>query len=61
MDESGLWTHERLAAFLGIDEQTLHKLNSQGRGPARYRVGRYNRYHPDDIQAWLQAQRIPAN
>jgi excisionase family DNA binding protein len=51
-----LWSHEQAAAYLGIEEQTLYRLNSEGRGPRRYKVGRYNRYRKTDIDAWLDTE-----
>lgn len=47
-------THEQAAAYLGIEPQTLYVLNHEGRGPKRYKVGRYNRYRKADIDDWLE-------
>ncbi|HTX44647.1 MAG TPA: helix-turn-helix domain-containing protein [Solirubrobacteraceae bacterium] len=48
-----LWTHEETAAFLGLSTATLHDLNYKRTGPRSFKVGRYRRYDPRDVQAWL--------
>lgn len=48
-----LWTHQETADFLGVPPATLHQMNYKGTGPRSYRVGRYRRYDPRDIEAWL--------
>lgn len=50
-----LWSHPETAAHLKISESTLHQMNYKGTGPRSYRVGKYRRYDPRDVQAWLQA------
>lgn len=51
-----MWTHEETARYLGVEEQTLYFLNHKGKGPRYYRVGRYCRYRPAEVDAWLEAQ-----
>jgi predicted DNA-binding transcriptional regulator AlpA len=51
-----MWTHQETAEFLGVPEGTLHQMNSKGTGPRSYRVGRYRRYDPRDIEVWLDAR-----
>ena len=48
-----LWTHEETAAFLGLSQATLHDLNYKRTGPRSFKVGRYRRYDPRDVAAWL--------
>ncbi len=43
----------QLAELLGVPVPTLYKWRSQGQGPASLKVGRYVRYRPADVQAWL--------
>ena len=50
-----------VAALLGIPERTLEFWRYQGRGPTYTRVGKRVRYHPDDVAAYLQAQRRGAS
>lgn len=49
-----MWTHQETAEFLGVPEGTLHQMNCKGTGPRSYRVGRYRRYDPRDIENWLE-------
>lgn len=58
MVREGMWNHQKTAAYLGITEQALYWLNHRGTGPRRYRVGRYCRYRPSDVDAWLEAHRV---
>ena len=48
-----LWTHEETAAYLRLPPATLHQLNYKGTGPRSFKVGRYRRYDPADVAAWL--------
>lgn len=48
-----LWTHEETAGFLGLSTATLHDLNYKRTGPRSFKVGRYRRYDPRDVLAWL--------
>ena len=48
-----MWTHQETAAFLGLPSATLHQMNSKGTGPRSFKVGRYRRYDPRDVEAWL--------
>ena len=51
-----LWSLPETAEFLGIPEATLYQWASRGIGPRSYRVGRYRRYKPADVHAWLERQ-----
>lgn len=51
-----LWTHAETADWLNITESSLHQLNHAKKGPRSYRVGRYRRYDPRDVQAWLNGR-----
>lgn len=51
-----LWTHAETAQFLSLTEMSLHAMNSRGRGPRSFKVGRCRRYLPADVIAWLDAR-----
>lgn len=51
-----LWSHDETAKFLGIPVATLHQLNYKRTGPRSYKVGRYRRYSPVDVMAWLETR-----
>jgi excisionase family DNA binding protein len=51
-----LWSLPETAEFLGIPEQTLYHWISRGTGPRSYRVGRFRRYDPSEVLAWLKTQ-----
>lgn len=51
-----LWSHDRVAEHLGISPATLHQMNHKGTGPRSFRVGKYRRYDPRDIRAWLDSR-----
>ncbi|WP_029211619.1 helix-turn-helix transcriptional regulator [Arsenicicoccus bolidensis] len=50
-----LWTIDEVSYYLGIPKQTLHQWRTLDRGPAGRRVGRYLRYRPEDVRAWVAA------
>jgi predicted DNA-binding transcriptional regulator AlpA len=52
---SVLWTHVQTAAYLGLPPTTLHQLNYKRTGPRSYKVGRFRRYDPQDVHAWLES------
>jgi predicted DNA-binding transcriptional regulator AlpA len=51
-----MWSHQETADFLGLPASTLHQMNSKRTGPRSYRVGRYRRYDPRDVETWLAGQ-----
>jgi excisionase family DNA binding protein len=51
-----LWSLPETAAFLGIPEATLYQWASRGTGPRSYRVGRFRKYKPAEVHAWLERQ-----
>ncbi len=48
-----LWTVEDLARFLGVPVQTIYQWRHRGYGPKGRKVGRYIRYKPDEVMAWV--------
>ncbi len=55
-----LWTSEETARFLGVPVATLYQWRYLGTGPQAGRVGRFLRYHPDDVLAWFRKQQEAA-
>jgi hypothetical protein len=57
----GLWDSERLAAFLGLPSvRTLDQWSYRDVGPRAIKVGRFRRYIPADVYAWVEAQKRAA-
>lgn len=42
----------------GIPARTLSQWRYLGRGPRYLKVGKYVRYRPEDIEAWLKNQTV---
>jgi hypothetical protein len=53
LERDGLIDSDELAPFLGVELSTLHAWASRGGGPAFTKVGRYRKYLPADVKAWL--------
>ena len=53
---SKLWSIRDLAEFLGIPVNTLYQWRSKGYGPQGRRIGKYVRYRPEDVEAWVEQQ-----
>jgi excisionase family DNA binding protein len=51
-----LWSLPETAQFLGVPERTLYSWASRSTGPRSYRVGRFRRYKPSEVHAWLERQ-----
>jgi predicted DNA-binding transcriptional regulator AlpA len=51
-----LWSVADLSAFLGVPVPTLYRWRRYRCGPPGHRVGRYLRYVPDEVLAWVRAQ-----
>jgi hypothetical protein len=45
------------AELLHVQRSTLASWRARGKGPPYYKVGRTILYHPEDLRAWLAAQR----
>ena len=53
MTSSASWlTTEDLAARMKVPVRTVHRWNTDGTGPRRYRFGRSVRYKLADVEAW---------
>jgi predicted DNA-binding transcriptional regulator AlpA len=46
------------AAITGLSASTLNKLRCTGGGPAFLKLGRAVRYKLDDLEDWLDSQRV---
>lgn len=49
----GLWSIDDLAAFLGVPVGTIYQWRTKAYGPVGVRVGRFVRFRPADVHAWL--------
>lgn len=54
---NSLWTTNELAAYLGVPIATIYKWRQTNYGPPGYRIGKYVRFNPDDVTAWLATRR----
>lgn len=52
-----LLTVEDAAELLSLDLKTLYRMRYKGTGPPAYRIGKYLRYDPDELEAWVKSQR----
>lgn len=57
---SKLMTITDLSDYLGIPVNTLYQWRSKGYGPRGVRMGKYVRYRPQDVEAWLSDQVVSA-
>ena len=53
-----LWTSQDAAYFLGIPIKTLYQMTYKGTGPKCYKVGKYRRFKPSEVLAWVNAQAL---
>jgi len=53
-----LWSCQETANFLGIAIATLYQLTYKGTGPRCYKVGKYRRFKPVEVLAWVNAQLV---
>ena len=57
LDHDGLIGSAKLAEWLDVPVGTLDQWASRGGGPPFHKVGKFRRYHPSDVRAWLTEQR----
>jgi hypothetical protein len=48
-----LWTVQEAARFLRVPVKTLYQWKWRGEGPPVTKIGRYLRYDPDALRAWV--------
>ncbi|OLT25893.1 hypothetical protein BJF83_22220 [Nocardiopsis sp. CNR-923] len=53
---AALWSVKDTAAYLGVPAKTLYEWRYKGDGPPSHRVGRYVRYLPDEVHAWVRSR-----
>jgi excisionase family DNA binding protein len=53
-----LLTIDDLSAYLGVPKNTLYQWRSKGYGPGGIRMGKYVRYRPEDVDAWIEQQGV---
>lgn len=53
-----LWTIEDVAEYLGIPVNTLYYWRTKKKGPMAKRMGKYIRYRPEDVRAWVNEQEM---
>jgi predicted DNA-binding transcriptional regulator AlpA len=51
-----LWSIEDVSEFLRVPVGTLYQWRYHRTGPRAFKVGRYLRYDPADVRAWLTGQ-----
>ena len=51
--DTNLLTTEQAAEKLGLKPDTLQTYRTRGGGPRFRKIGRWVRYTPEDLQAWL--------
>lgn len=51
--EDRLWSVQDVSEYLGVPVGTLYGWRGEGRGPLARRVGKYLRYRPEDVRAWV--------
>ena len=52
-----LWGVDEVATYLRVPKQTLYQWRTRHYGPPGCRVGKYVRYLPSDVEAWVKAQK----
>ena len=52
-----LWTVKDVADYLGVHAKTIYLWTHESDGPPAVRLGKYLRYRPDDVIAWVEARR----
>lgn len=48
-----LWGIKDVARYLDVPVQTVYQWRSKDYGPPGVRVGRYVKYRPEDVKAWV--------
>lgn len=56
-----LLTVEEVADLLAVPAQTLYRWRYTRTGPPATRVGKYLRYDPDTLKAWLDSRALPGD
>ena len=54
--ETALWSVPDAAAYLRVPPKTLYEWRYKGDGPPSHRIGRYIRYVPAEVHAWVTSR-----
>jgi predicted DNA-binding transcriptional regulator AlpA len=49
---------EELAEWLGVEVKTVYWLNTTGKGPKRYKIGKLIKYKPSEVEEWIREQAV---
>ncbi len=55
-----LWGMEQTADYLDVPVNTLRRWLTEGVGPRSYKVGKYRRFKPTEVDAWLETRVVEA-
>jgi len=47
-----------VAALLQVPVKTLYQWRFRGEGPIAMRIGRYLRFDPRDVDAWVESRKV---
>jgi predicted DNA-binding transcriptional regulator AlpA len=53
---SKLWGIDDLAEYLGVPKQTIYTWRTKNYGPPGQRIGKYVKFIPEAVYAWVQNQ-----
>jgi hypothetical protein len=56
LDRDGFIESDELADYLRVPVATLDQWASRGGGPMFHKIGKFRRYHPADVRAWIAEQ-----
>lgn len=54
-EKQQLMSLDDVAAWLGVPVRTLYSWRANNKGPRGIRVGKYVRYRPADVEAWIES------
>jgi len=57
MPQEKMLSVDELAELLGVPRCTVYRWSSDRTGPPAYRVGRFLRYRPTEVESWLNSRR----
>ncbi|MEU4742673.1 helix-turn-helix domain-containing protein [Actinosynnema sp. NPDC023658] len=52
---SKLWGIKDVSDFLGVPVNTLYQWRTRNYGPPGKRIGKYVRFVPDQVKAWVES------
>ncbi|WP_026423175.1 helix-turn-helix transcriptional regulator [Actinokineospora inagensis] len=51
-----LWGIPEVSEYLGVPEQTIYQWRTKKYGPPGRKIGKYVRFRPEDVIAWVDEQ-----